>query len=276
MDYSNISNEELEKMADNKDSNAICELAERCMYGKNGHEVNLTRAYRLLHKGEKMGLSRAYVGLGEMYRKGIYFHKNENIARDYYQKAGVPYPESVQGITAADILDKLKTAENARENEKYNSTKVLCDEICNIISNIRSGVISYQGNEDVEKLLAETYWILAYTAFNEQNYQALDDYLNKKGVLNLHPWGTYLSVIGHRNMNFDDIKIEQDLQKLLEAKKNSNLSQDERGDICAMIGDLILEGYGNSLGLTTDSAKKFYEEGMHCGNDYAKERYSDF
>ncbi|MFR0865243.1 MAG: tetratricopeptide repeat protein [Eubacterium sp.] len=92
MDYQSISNEELEKMVANKDGEAICELGERFLYGKNGSPQNLTRAYQLFHKGEKRGLARAYVGLGEMYRQGLLMVKNENLAREYYQKANVPYP----------------------------------------------------------------------------------------------------------------------------------------------------------------------------------------
>ena len=78
MDYQSISNEELEKMVANKDGEAICELGERFLYGKNGSPQNLTRAYQLFHKGEKRGLARAYVGLGEMYRQGLLMVKNEN------------------------------------------------------------------------------------------------------------------------------------------------------------------------------------------------------
>ena len=53
MNYQSISNEELEKMVANKDGEAICELGERFLYGKNGSPQNLTRAYQLFHKGEK-------------------------------------------------------------------------------------------------------------------------------------------------------------------------------------------------------------------------------
>ena len=51
MNYQSISNEELEKMVANKDGEAICELGERFLYGKNGSPQNLTRAYQLFHKG---------------------------------------------------------------------------------------------------------------------------------------------------------------------------------------------------------------------------------
>ena len=88
MDYDNATNDELEALVNQKDGDAICELAERYMYGKNGCRKNLTRAYQLLHKGEKMGLQRAYIGLAQMYDNGIYFVKNEKLAKEYYDKAG--------------------------------------------------------------------------------------------------------------------------------------------------------------------------------------------
>ena len=52
MDYKSLSEEELERLVVQKDGEAICELGERCMYGSCGHEINLTRAYQLFHKGE--------------------------------------------------------------------------------------------------------------------------------------------------------------------------------------------------------------------------------
>ena len=306
MAYSNASNEELERLVNNKDGGAICELGERCMYGTNGHEVNLTRAYQLFHKGEKMGLSRAYVGLGEMYRNGIRFAKNENVAREYYNKAGVPYPTSgtiVQqqktmspqskpqqtplrsmelqpnpidaGITYASIKSKLDSAEKARISDDYSRTRILCDEVIHTVNNILSGAMNYSGNEDIEDLLIEANWILAYTAFNEQKYSEMDSYLAFNGVQGLHPWGVYLATVGHRNMQSPPVVIEQDLQMLTMVSRNRNLSQDERGDICAMIGDLISDGYGGNSGVTVDTAKSYYEEAMHCGNEYAKERYKE-
>ena len=57
MDYTRLSDEELQQLINKKDGDAICELGERCMYGTQGHEINLTRAYQLFHKGEKMGLA---------------------------------------------------------------------------------------------------------------------------------------------------------------------------------------------------------------------------
>lgn len=294
MDYANMSNEELEQLSNNKDADAICELGERCLYGTGGHEVNLTRAYQLFHKGEKMGLPRAYLGLGEMYRNGMRFAKNENLAKEYYKKAGVPYPADTvasqpqkaaaaipvqsdftsAGVTYADIKLKLDSAEQARGNGDYGRAQFLCNEVLHTVNDILSGAMNYSGNQNIRDLLTEANWILAYTAFNKQNYSEMDNYLAVNGVQRLHPWGVYLSTIGHRNMQLPSSVIEQDLQMLIMARKNQNLSQDERGDVCAMIGDLVFDGYGARSGLTAPMAKAYYEEAMRCGNEYAKEMFA--
>lgn len=291
MDYASMSNEELEQLVNNKDADAICELGERCLYGTGGHEVNLTRAYQLFHKGEKMGLPRAYLGLGEMYRNGMRFAKNENLAREYYKKAGAPYPANTvapqpqkaaaampvqpnfinAGVTYADIKLKIDSAEQARGNGDYGRARFLCNEVLHTVNDILSGAMNYSGSQNVRDLLTKANWILAYTAFNEQNYLELDNYLAANGVQESHPWGVYLSAIGHQNMQAPPSVIEQDLQMLIMVNNNQNLSQTERGDVCAMIGDLIFDGYGAMSGLTVEMAKFYYEEAMYCGNEYAKE-----
>lgn len=274
MDYSNASNQELERLVSNKDGDAICELAERCMYGRGGHEVNLTRAYQLFHKGEKMGMSRAYIGLGEMYRNGIFFAKNENIAAEYFNKAGVPYPGGrVVPEPDIELKAKLVSAEKARAAENYNGARKLCNDVICAIHSIRSGTMSYHGNEDMDDLLIEANWILAYTSFNEQKYQEMENYLAVDGVLPLHPWGVYLTAVSHRILQSPPFAFEQDVQMLVTVKGNQNLSQEERGDVCSMLGDLITEGYGAGAGMESGMAKSFYQEAMNCGNEYARSRY---
>ncbi|RKI43696.1 sel1 repeat family protein [bacterium D16-51] len=301
MDYSTASNEELERLVNNKDGDAICELGERCMYGTGGHEMNLTRAYQLFHRGEKMGLPRAYIGLGEMYRNGIRLAKNEDVAKQYYKKAGVPYPEREsalqqqknsmfqtpskiqspgnlisEGITYAEIKSKLDSAEQARMGRDYCRAGILCMEVIGIAKDVLSGAVNYSGSGDVEDFLTEANWILAYAAFNEQNYLEMDHYLTFRGVLEAHPWGAYLKAAAHRSMQSPPALLEQDLQMMFAiVSGNRNLSQDERGDICAMIGDLISDGYGVNFGMEAGMAKSYYEEAMNCGNEYAKERYQE-
>lgn len=97
MDYKSITTEELEQMIrqkGQKDGEALCELGERYLYGKNGTMANPTKAGRLFEKAEKLGEKRAYAGLAEMYHKGIFFIKNEDIAREYYAKAGMSFPQN--------------------------------------------------------------------------------------------------------------------------------------------------------------------------------------
>lgn len=313
MDYTNLSNEELERLVNTKDGEAICELGERCMYGVRGHEVNLTRAYQLFHKGEKMGLAKAYIGLGEMYRNGIRFMKNEEIAREYYQKAGVPYPngsasvntmnnnvsqserntmsESRQsvnytktaddftfennnrvGISDLAIREKLNQAEGLRASDNYTQARTVCTEAIRMIESVNSGIVTYTGKEDVDDILIDAYWMMAYIAFNEQRYQEMENYLAKEGVQGLHPWGVYLAAVSHKVVQTPDIILEQDLQTLIMVSNNQNLSRQERGDVCVMIADLLMEGYGQSSGASPKMAKSYYEEAMNCGNEYAGEQ----
>ena len=58
MDYKSITTEELEQMVrqkGQKDGEALCELGERYLYGKNGTMANPTKAGRLFEKAEKLG-----------------------------------------------------------------------------------------------------------------------------------------------------------------------------------------------------------------------------
>lgn len=50
MDYINATDSELEQLVQQKDINAICELGERYLYGKNGHEKQYSLAYKMFHK----------------------------------------------------------------------------------------------------------------------------------------------------------------------------------------------------------------------------------
>lgn len=298
MDYKRASREELERLANSKDGEAVCELGERYLYGTDGYEVNVTKAYQLFHKGEKMGLPRAYAGLGEMYQKGLFFARNENLAREYYKKAGIPYPvmdpppvpnpppvpdpppvpnplpdPAVHAVTYTDLKSKLETAEAARKGEAYGRAKSLCYEAIHTVEQICSGMIRYSGNEDVTDFLIEANWILAYTAFNEQDYSKMEDHLAFDGVYGRYPWSLYLAAVVHRIINSPPAVMEQDLQMLNRVKENQNLSRMERGDIWAMIGDLAADGYGARSGIKPNQARVYYEEAMNCGNQYGRERY---
>lgn len=89
MDYSSMTNQELEQLIEQKDMEAACEMAERCLNGTQGVERNLNRAYQLFHRGEGAGSTRAYQGLAFMYEHGILFAQNIPLAKEYYAKAGI-------------------------------------------------------------------------------------------------------------------------------------------------------------------------------------------
>ena len=84
MDYTKLTNQDLE---------ATCEMADRCLNGTYGVEQNLNRAYQLYHRAESKGSKRAYVGLAYMYENGILFGQNIELAKKYYEMAGVEKTE---------------------------------------------------------------------------------------------------------------------------------------------------------------------------------------
>lgn len=162
MDYKSITTEELERMIrqmGQKDGEALCELGERYLYGQNGTMANPTKAGRLFEKAEKLGEKRAYAGLAEMYHKGIFFIKNEDIAREYYAKAGMSFPQNEppqpetsepsqyvspghqsagSQITEMEILDLIRDAQNCREKEDYETAKRICGSLLQQLNDIRA------------------------------------------------------------------------------------------------------------------------------------------
>ena len=65
---------------------------------------------------------------------------------------------------------------------------------------------------------------------------------------------------------------EHDLQTLIMVSHNMNLTTEQRGDICAMIGDLIVQGVGAGAGHDINEAYQYYKEAADCGSSYAVER----
>ena len=55
-------------------------------------------------------------------------------------------------------------------------------------------------------------------------------------------------------------------------RNNQNMTQQEKGDINVMIGDLIMDGYGKNQGIRVDQAREYYQEAARCGNEFAKEQ----
>lgn len=300
MDYKSITTEELEQMVrqkGQKDGEALCELGERYLYGKNGTMANPTKAGRLFEKAEKLGEKRAYAGLAEMYHKGIFFIKNEDIAREYYAKAGMSFPQNEppqpdpseppqyvspghqsadSQIAEMEILDLIRDAKMCREKEDYETAKRICGSLLQQLNDIRVGQMGYQGGRSVDELEAEVKWVLAYVSYNEQRYDDMEQLLMQPQVLEKHPWGTYLIALGHRMQQSDNNQMSQDLQMLIQNSQNINLTREEKGDINVMIASLLSEGYGNAIGMSLQDAGMYYQEAANCGNEYAKEQLACF
>lgn len=301
MDYSNATNEQLEQLVNNKDGYAICELADRCIMGSKGHEKNLTRAYQLYHKGEKMGLSEAYKGLAVMYEYGIYMVRNQNLSAEYCNKAGIAYPppnpfdggiqpppNPLGGGRWSPSVNELPliirdarawntSAEEARRQGDYYRAKELSNNVIKKFNDMLGRTdIAIQENEkdEIDDLKISAYWTLAYTAYNEQQFTEMDMYLAQEDVIAVHPWGAYLRAVAHRITQAPQNVLQQDLQLLVKVSNNYRLSKDEKGDVCQMIGDLIMDGAGNVFNYDRNNAYEYYKIAAECGNAYAGEQLS--
>ena len=301
MDYSKMSNEELNQLANQKDGDAICELGERYLNGTKGCERNLTKAYRMFHRAEKMGLEKGYQGLGFMYENGLYFAQNKEIANKYYQKAGGRSQDMIKAeqqkmlpvqpssmttdfvrehsstpsesaVDVSEISQRIERAERARQQGNYSMAKKECHEVIKLLQDVENGLISISEIDDLDVWRINAYWILAFTAFNEQNISELEEYTAKEGVLGLYPWGAYLVAVLHSSMSYSNVVLEHDLQTLILVSHNMNLTTEQRGDICAMIGDFIVQGVGAGAGHDINEAYQYYKEAADCGSSYAVER----
>ena len=141
----------------------------------------------------------------------------------------------------------------------------LADSVC-------QGTSSYCGAKKAEWWISEAYFLLGYICFNEQNYKEMEQYLGQKDVFEQHPWGRYLVAAAHQMTQAPQAALQTDLQNLLQINREQ-LPIADKGDICAMIADLIIAGYGSMLGIGADKAAVYYKEAMDCGNEYAKQCY---
>ena len=305
MDYTTISNEELEHEVQQKNGDAICELGLRYLNGTHGITANSTKGYRLLHKAEKLEIQKAYQALGDMYRYGIFFAQKKELAEKYYQLAGVdwnsptllpdPTPEPiptidptppgrtgdtgkvVSGNSGSVVLeqtfqDALQQAGSLREQKDYVTARQKCQEVLRLADSVCQGTSSYCGVQKAEWWLGEANFLLGYICFNEQNYSEMEQYLGKKDVLEQHPWARYLITVAHQMIQAPKDTLQTDLQNLLQINREQ-LSIADKGDICVMIAELITAGYGSMLGIEADKAALYYKEAMDCGNEYAQQCY---
>ncbi len=294
MDYTTISNEELEHEVQQKNGDAICELGLRYLNGTHGITANSTKGYRLLHKAEKLEIQKAYQALGDMYRYGIFFARKKELAEKYYQLAGVdwnsptllPDPEPPVGIGTGKVVsgnsgsvvleqtfqDALQQAGSLREQKDYVTARQKCQEVLRLADSVCQGTSSYCGAQKAEWWLGEANFLLGYICFNEQNYSEMEQYLGKKDVLEQHPWARYLITVAHQMIQAPKDTLQTDLQNLLQINREQ-LSIADKGDICVMIAELITAGYGSMLGIEADKAALYYKEAMDCGNEYAQQCY---
>ena len=305
MDYTTISNEELEHEVQQKNGDAICELGLRYLNGTHGITAKPTKGYRLLHKAEKMEIQKAYQALGDMYRYGIFFAQKKELAEKYYQLAGVdwnsptllpdPTPEPiptidptppggtgdagkvVPGNSGSVVLeqtfqDALQQAGSLREQKDYVTARQKCQEVLRLADSVCQGTSSYCGAQKAEWWIGEANFLLGYICFNEQNYSEVEQYLGKKDVLEQHPWARYLITVAHQMIQAPKDTLQTDLQNLLQINREQ-LSIADKGDICVMIAELITAGYGSMLGIEADKAALYYKEAMDCGNEYAQQCY---
>lgn len=287
MDYTNVTNEELENLVKSRDMEAICELGDRLLYGKNGQAIDYGKAYRLFTKGEARGVKKAYKGLADMYQNGWYVVRNEEVARDYYQKAGEQVPpipptppkptptphSSPQPGQQMDLQAQLDTAEQMRADGDYTGAKQVCMQVLQMTQVIQNGSMQYSGNDDLEMVEANANWTLAYIAFNMQQFGEMDNYIMQKNVLGLHPWSVYLQYVAHMQTQASSLVMEQDLTTLNSVRDNPFLTQSQRGDIYAAIGEMLMEGYGKAQGFTPQQANDFFKVAAEeCGNSYAQDQ----
>lgn len=300
MDYTILSKMELERMSGQKNGEAICELGRRYRFGGRECEKNLTMAYRMYHKAERMNIREAFIALGEMYENGEYFRKNEEIAREYYQKAGMQRENTnllktqqvsdmlcdvsrmgnkkvvqVSSDTCRKEIEQLLicSEENRKKTEYLNAKRYISQAYNLIQQNIHSGKIQ---KSLAEELCSKVYWQLAFIGFNEQNYQMSLQNIEKPMVLAYHPWASYLKTAIHRIQNCSMEILWQDAQDMFKALNNNNLNNKEKGDILGLLGDLAIMGVLRNTPNPIEYAYQLYTNAANFGNFYAKNQLDKF
>lgn len=302
MNCENMNIEELESLVVKKDGEAICELAYRCREGVKGADKNLTRAFQLYHKGEKMNLPEAFYGLYVMYENGLGVGQNHSLAEKYNEKlpsgfrtrylGETPQPKPIPTPTPQPLpepippqlyVDKnniqriLSKGEKFRQNDKYEEAKNQAQSALNEIAKAKSGAgVQVTGDGDIDVMEIDAYWLLCFTAFNQRRYTDMEKYFAKPGVMALHPWGTYLCSIAHQTNNASQSILGNDLQRMLAVENNLNMTNEQRGDILGQIGDFFLFGLHGSEYVDLGRAWSYYKEAENCGNDYAGEQAAKF
>lgn len=308
MDYQNMSNEELERYVANKDGAAICEMAGRCLAGSKGMQQNYTRAYQLYHKGEKMGLKEAYLGLAQMYEHGIGLIRNQRLADEYRRLAGEdvtsgsfsplqkgqemgqaePYtggqsfaqsmkssvPQEI--VTVKRLAEDLNQIEKMKEEKRYSEARQQLQQFFDLLLEIQNGRRSLETGVDVELWKVNAYWILGHIGYLESDYQNAEHAFRQPGVLEMYPWAAYLIAIMHKVQGHSGSELESDLALLQAAQANTQLNDKELGDVLGMIGDLYLSGIGVQDKDRLIMAYNYYSQAKDLGNYYAEIQVEKF
>lgn len=289
MDYSLKSTDELEKLIRQNDMEAVCELAERFLYGKNGCAVNYNRAYQLLHKAEKHEYQKALILLGDMYKQGIFFAQSDDVAKEYYEKAGY-LNITPQMPSRSDFFEKNEKAENIDNRGKNNLDSCMRKiqqastsrqnnnpkEAIRIATEVIKELSNISNNQEAEKMKTECYWIIGFSAFNLQEYGLMEQNLKKPGVYDEYPWAAYLIALIHDTLNANDNICSFDMRELMRLKDSPKLSQKERADMYCMLGELCLKGVEGSDKDNISQAQGFYSFAANLGNGYAREQLKRF
>lgn len=302
MDYQSMDNEELERYIANKDGEAICEMAERCLAGSKGMQQNYTRAYQLYHKGEKMGLREAYLGLAQMYEQGVGLVRNQGLADEYRSLAGEDRTagsfsllqtgqEKVQAepnigvqsftepvipsapqeiVTVKRLAEELNQIEEAKEEGCYLEARQRLQQFFDLLSELQSGSKAADAGVKVEIWRVNAYWILGHIGYLENDYQNAECAFRQPGVLEMYPWAAYLIAIMHKAQGYSGNEMESDMALLQVAQANTQLNDGELGDVLGMIGDLYLSGIGVQDKYRIAMAYNYYSQAKNLGNYYAE------
>lgn len=290
MSYEGLTNEQLENLVLQRDAEATLELANRCRTGSNGQEINLTRAYQLYHRCEKMNMIGAFKALGDMYANGEYVAQNMEIANEYYAKAGIPLVANevndtsitndvnssndfTQQPTPNTIVDLdtigaiIAAGETSRTNGDTASAFRQANEAINLINTAKNNGID---PKSIHTLEMDAYWLMAFTSFNVSDYAEMEKYINIPGVTEKYPWGIYLCAIVHMSNGYPANVLEADLNKMLIYVESPLLKPDQIGDMYGMIADLYNQGVRTTDGNPKQLAKAYYEKAAAYGSTYAQ------
>ncbi len=256
------------------EANEYYEMGRACLYGLDGTEIDLAKAYEHFQKAEELGKNEANFYLGTLYQWYNYPEHNYKMAKEYYEKCeNNPYADINIGLLYLGGKGVDKDKEKAWQ----------------IFQNV------------IDQGCMDGYWGKAEIAYGEKNYEKAYEYMNKVSEEGTEQLYIALSMTGIGYMYASGDVVPQDYAKALEwyekaaglgesaAKyqigylyfSGNGVTQDytkamewykEAADLGAVgamyeIGNLYFHGQG----VEQDYAKalEWYEKAAACGNDDA-------